>query len=98
MLYVVVATHGPDTCPAFVEEYKQKVRTASPRMQEMAKGHGVEIKGAWTAMVSHTSFMLVDTQSSHAIQDFISEAELHSWNTVIMYPVEPMQEVLEKIA
>ncbi len=97
MLSMVVATHGPDTCAGFVEEIKQKVVAMGPRMEGVAKAHGVTMKGAWTGMVAHTTFMLVDAPSGHAIQDFLAEIELHSWNTVVMYPVETLQEVMQKI-
>ena len=97
MLYMVVATHGPDTCAGFVEEYKQKALAAGPRMEEVAKAHGVTTKGSWVGMVAHTIFMLVDAPSGHAIQDFVSEVELHSWNTVVMYPVVTFQEAMQKI-
>ena len=97
MLYMVVATHGPDTCAGFVEEYKQKVLATGPRTEELAKAHGITRKGAWVGMMAHMTFMLVDAPSGHAIQDFVSEIELHSWNTVVMYPVETLQEAMQKL-
>ncbi len=97
MLYMVIATHGPDTCAGFVEEYKQKALSMGPRMEEVAKAHGVTMRGTWVGMVAHTTFMLVDASGGHAVQDFVAEIELHSWNTVVMYPVETMQEVMQKI-
>ncbi len=97
MLYMVVATHGPDTCAGFVEENKQKVMAVGPRMEEVAKAHGITMKGAWVGMVAHTTFILVDAHGGHAIQDFVAEIELHAWNTVVMYPVETLQEAMQKI-
>jgi hypothetical protein len=97
MLYMVVATHGPDTCAGFVEEAKQKMRAMAPRMEEIAKAHGVTMKGAWTAMVAHTTFMLVDAPGGHTIQDFVAELELQAWNTIVMYPVETLQEAMQKV-
>ena len=97
MLYMVIATHGPDTCAGFVEEYKQKALAAGSRMEEVAKAHGVTMKGAWTGMVAHTTFMLIDAPGGHAIQDFVEEQELQAWNTVVMYPVETLQEAMQKI-
>lgn len=97
MLYMVVATHGPDTCAGFVEEYKKKAQTASSRMEEVAKAHGITPKGAWTGMIAHTTFILVDAPSGHAIQDLVRELEMQAWNTVVMYPVETLQEAMQKI-
>jgi len=94
---MVVATHGPDTCAVFVEDIKQKVLAVGPRMEEIAKAHGVTMKGSWVGMVAHTTFMLMDAPSGHAVQDFVSEVELHSWNTVVMYPVETFHEAMQKI-
>ncbi len=97
MLYMVVATHGPDTCAEFAEETKKRVLAAAPRMEEVAKAHGIIPKGAWAAMVSHTTFMLLDAPNGHAVQDVMAELELHAWNTVVMYPVETLEEVMQKI-
>ena len=97
MLYMVVATHGPDTCAGFVEEYKQKALAMGSRQEEVGKAHGVTMKGAWVGMVAHTTFLLVDAPGGHAVQDVVSEMELHSWNTVVMYPVETLQEAMQKI-
>ena len=97
MLYMIVARHNPDTCAGFVEESKQRAMTAGSRMEEVAKAHVVIPKGAWTAMAAHTTFMLLDAPSGHVVQDVIAELELQAWNTVVMYPVESLQEVMQKI-
>lgn len=97
MLYMVVATHGPDTCAGFVEEYKQKAQATLPRMEEVAKGHNLSVKGAWIAMIAHTTYLLVDAPNGHVIQDFAAEIELFSWNTVVMYPVDTLEDVMGKI-
>ena len=97
MLYMAVGTHSPDTCAGFVEESKERALAAGSRMEEVAKAHGVTPKGAWTAMVAHTTFMLFDAPRGHAVQDVVAELELHAWNTVVMYPVETLQEAMQKI-
>ena len=97
MLYMVVGTHGPDTCAGFVEESKKRALAAGSRMEAAAKAHSITPKGAWTAMVSHKTFMLLDAPNGHAVQDLVAELELHAWNTVVMYPVETLQEAMQKI-
>ena len=97
MLYMVVATHGPDTCANFVQESKKRALAAGPRMEEAGKAHGITPKGAWVTEVSHTTFMLLDAPNGHAIQDVVAELELHARNTVAMYPVETLEEVMKKM-
>ena len=97
MLYMVVVTHGPDTCAGFVEQAKQKAESAFPKMEEVAKSHGVTLKGDWVGMVAHKLFLLLDAPHGHAIQDFVAEIELHAWNKVVMYPVESLREAMQKI-
>ena len=53
-------------------------------------------------MVAHTTVMLVDAAGSHAIQNFVADVELLSWNTVVMCtvvmcPVDTLQEAMQKI-
>tara|TARA_Y100000310_G_C20270899_1_gene617962 strand:+ start:237 stop:377 length:141 start_codon:yes stop_codon:yes gene_type:complete len=45
MLYMVVATHGPETCPGANEEVRQKALGMGPRMEDVAKAHGVTLQG-----------------------------------------------------
>ena len=97
MLYMVVATHGADTCAGFVEEHKQTMRAMAPKIEGVAKAHGVTLQGSWVALVAHQMFMIVDAAGAHDIQDFVAEVELQSWNTVVMYPVDTMQEVMGKV-
>lgn len=97
MLYMVEATHGPETCAAFVEESKKRMQVMSDKIDDVAKSHGITMKGSWVAMVAHKIYMLLDAPNGHAVQDLVAEVELHAWNTVIMYPVNDLGETLQKI-
>jgi hypothetical protein len=96
MLYMVIATHGPGTCAAYVEPYKQKAQKAFAEMDEVGKTHGITVKGSWVAWVAHTLYIVVDAPGGHAIQDFVGELELPAWNKVVMHPVDMLQAVMEK--
>ncbi len=97
MLYMVVATHGPDTCAAFVEEPKKRFLAMKTQIDDVAKTHGVTVKGSWVAMVAHTIYLIVDAPNGHAVQDFVAGVELYAWNTVVMYPVNDLGEILQNI-
>ena len=97
MLYMVEATHDPETCAAFVEESKKRMQVMKDNIDDMAKSHGITVKGSWVAMVAHKIYMLLDAPNGHAVQDLVVEVELYAWNTVTMYPVGDLGEALQKI-
>lgn len=97
MLYMVVATHGPETCAAFVEESRKRAQAMKAQIDDVAKTHGITMKGSWVAMVAHKLYLLMDAPNGHAVQDLVTEVELYAWNTVVMYPVNDLGESLQKL-
>ena len=41
MLYMVEATHGPETCAAFVDESRKKAQAMKAQIDDVAKTHGI---------------------------------------------------------
>ena len=97
MLYMVVTTHGPETCAFTNEESRQKARSMGARMEEVTKAHGISLQGAWANTAAHMNFMLFDAPSPHAIDDTLRELNFITWNTATIYHVVTIQEAIESL-
>jgi hypothetical protein len=91
---MVVATHGPESCPMTNAALAQKVLAANQRTGDVAKKLGVTIQGTWTNMPSHKTFMLVDAPNAHVLDQMAIELKLMDWNTIVVYSVVTMQEAM----
>jgi len=87
MQHMIVATHGPDTCPASRKELREAYMPEMDRMAEIAKPHSVELGGGWADMPGHTIYIVVDAPNAHAVAQFVSDLHLMDWNTVDVRPV-----------
>ena len=92
MLHIVVATHGPETCPLAVDKVRDKNIGAASRMEEVVKDYGCTLEGAWTSRASHTLYILMDGPNAHAVEDVLAELRFPEWETATITPVFTMQE------
>lgn len=98
MLHMLVATHGPDTCPAANASYKKAALEMGPRMPEVSQKHGCSIQGGWVSRSAHSVYVLIDAPNAHAIDDLAMDLELAHWNTVAINPVTTMEEAMQWLA
>jgi hypothetical protein len=93
MLHMLMAKHGPDTCPASRPDYREKYMPLMGRIPDAAKKFGVKLEGSWTNMPAHTTYMLVEAPDAQAVCDFAAEVQLMNWNWIdSLLPVITMEE------
>ena len=97
MLHLVVATHGPDTCPAAVPELRDKVSSNFQRMGEVTKALGITVQGVWTNMPGHTVYFLLDAPNAHVVNQMAAELHLMDWSTVVVNPVITLEQAMERL-
>jgi hypothetical protein len=97
MLHMIVATHGPETCPASRADVREKYFGEVGRMHEIAASHQVTIEGGWSNMPGHAFFVVVDAPNAHAVNAFVVEMRLMDWSTVDVQPVVALEEAIAKI-
>ena len=98
MLYMVVAPHGPDTCPAVNEKVRNKALAMGPKMAEVSKAHNTETKGTWISLAKHISYTVIDAPSAHEVEETVWELELTHWNTVDIQPLVTIEEAMQHLA
>ena len=92
MLHMVVATHGPETCPGAHPEMREKAMGAMKRMEEVSASLGISLQGGWTNMPAHTIYMLVDAPDAHVVSQCLMELGIFDWNVAVVNPVVTLQE------
>jgi hypothetical protein len=96
MLHMVVITHGPETCAAWIPEVRQKSLSANQQRNEVFKKLGMNLEGSWVDPPSHTIFQLIDAPNAHVIQQAMTDLRTMEWNTVRIYPVITGQESIAR--
>jgi len=74
MLIHVTATHSEDNCPGYNLELIPNVLKGLEAREAIANRHNVKLLGFWSGAPDHTFYMLVDANSSHDVDLFVTEA------------------------
>jgi hypothetical protein len=94
---MIVAKHGPETCPASRADVREKYWDEIGRMREIAASHQVTIEGGWSNMPGHVFYVIVDAPNAHAVNAFVVEMRLMDWSTVDVQPVVTMEDAIARI-
>jgi hypothetical protein len=95
MLHLVVAKHGPDTCPASVSDIRERLLPHFEKLQESAQKLGIEVKDGWADMPSHEIFILLDAPHAHAVNQLMLDVHLLDWNTITIHPVTTLPQATD---
>jgi len=98
MLYMVVASHGPENCPAVTEKVRKKALAMGPKMAEVSKAHNSEIRGGWISRAKHIGYVLIDAPSAHDVEETVWELELTHWNIVDINPLVTIEETMQHLS
>ncbi len=74
MLIHVTATHSEDNCPGYNLELIPNVMKGLEAREEIAKKYGVKLLGMWSSAPGHQFYYIVDADSSHDVDMFVTEA------------------------
>jgi muconolactone delta-isomerase len=92
---MVVLTHGPETCAAFIPEIRRKQLYAVENLENTSKKHKIRVQGVWVDSPAHLTYMLMDAPDAHEINSLVMELRLPEWNTVEVRPILPLTEMME---
>ncbi len=74
MLIHVTATHSEDNCPGYNLELMPGVLKGFENREEIARRHNVKLLGLWSGAPDHVFYILVEANSSHDVDLFVTEA------------------------
>ena len=97
MHYVVLASHSAEVCPTGNAKTKALLQEVAPEIPVIAGKHGVNILAGPYANREHMVVVIVETESSEALDTFLAETRLTQWNTVRILPSLPMEDAMREI-
>jgi hypothetical protein len=74
VLFHVTATHSEDNCPGFNRDALPDVMKGLQARKEIAADRGVKIVGGWSAAPEHVFYVVLEAESTHNIDLFLTEA------------------------
>ncbi len=89
--------HTPESCPLFNPEVKAKFKESIVNREEAAKKHGIRILSAWTSVLDHLIFLILDAPSQKALEDHLIEVGFAFWNDLEIRQVRAVEDVLKGI-
>jgi len=94
MLHLIVATHSPEACPMVNLKAREKFVPKLKKLEALAKPLDITVQGAWTDIVSHKIYIIVDAPNAHVVSKMTMDNELAEWNRVKIRPIVTMKETL----
>ncbi len=89
--------HTVESCPLFNAELKAKFKGVIGKREEVAKKHGVKVLSAWSPVLEHLIFYIVEAPSQTAVEDYFKEIGFAFWNNVEIRQVKLVEDVLRSI-
>jgi L-rhamnose mutarotase len=63
----------------FNAEVKKRFKEVVIKREEVAKKHGVKVLSAWTSVLEHLVFYIIEAPSQTAVEDYFKRALYLSW-------------------
>lgn len=89
--------HTVESCPMFDAEVRKKFKEVVGKREEAAKKYGVKVLSAWTSVLDHLVFCIVEAPSQFAIEDYFKEIGFAFWNNIEIRQVKPVEDVVRSV-
>ena len=98
--YAVNMKHTAESCPLFNAEVKKRFKETLGKREEAwdrAKKHNVQVLSAWTSVLDHLVFYVVEAPSQEAVEDYFKDIGFTFWNSIEIRQVRPVEEIIKVI-
>jgi len=96
-LFSVNMKHTAESCAMFNEQVKKKFKEAVGKRQEIAKKHDIKVLSAYTSILDHLIFYIVEAPSQVAVENYFVETGFAFWNNVEIRQVKTVEDVVKKV-
>jgi uncharacterized protein with GYD domain len=97
MLFVLLATHTPDSCPTCNSKTKELLLKVVPEIPNIAEKAGVKFVAGPFVNREHTIVAIVEADKSENVDRFLVETRFGHWNSVRVLPSLTMEEGIKEI-
>ena len=98
--FAVNMKHTAESCPLSNAEVKKRFREMLGKREEAwdrAKKHGVQVLSAWTSVLDHLVFYVVEASSQEAVEDYFRDIGFAFWNSIEIRQVRPVKGIIDAI-
>ena len=81
----------------FNEEVKQKFKDVVGKREEVAKKHGVKVISAYTSILDHLIFQIVEAPSQQAVERWLIEIGFAFWNNIEIRQAQSVEDVIKRV-
>jgi hypothetical protein len=81
----------------FNVEVKSRFKEAATKREEVAKKHGVKVLSAWTSVLEHLVFYVIEASSQKTVENYHKEIGFPHWNNVEIREVRPVEDVIKSV-
>jgi len=96
-VFSVTMRHTPESCPMFNEDVKKKFKELVGKREQVAKKHEIKVLSAYTSIMDHLAFFVVEAPSQVAVENYFMEIGFAFWNNVEIRQVRPVEDVVKKV-
>ena len=96
-IFAVSMKHTVESCPMFNEEVKKKLKALVVKKEEIAKKLEVKVLSAYTSMLDHLIFYVVEAPSQQAVESYFIETGFAFWNSVEIRQAKLVEDVIKKV-
>ena len=98
--FAVNLEHTPESCPLFNAEVKKRFKEMLRKREnawDRAKKRGIQVLSAWTSVLDHLVFYIVEASSQEAVEDYFKDIGFAFWNSIEIRQVRPVEEIIKVI-
>jgi uncharacterized protein with GYD domain len=98
--FAVNMKHTAESCPLFNAEVKKRFKETLGKREEAwdrAKKHGVQVLSAWTSVLEHLVFYIVEAPSQEVVEDYFKDIGFAFWNTIEIRQVRPVEDIIKAV-
>jgi len=96
-IFAVNMKHTPESCAMFNNDVKKRFKEVVGKREEVAKKHEIKVLSAYTSILDHLIFYVVDAPSQQAVENYFIDIGFAFWNNVEIWQVRPVEDVVKKV-
>ena len=95
--FVLLASHSPEICPSSNAKTKGLLLDVAPQIPGIAQKHGVNIVAGPFVNREHMVVVVVETESTDGLDDFLVDSRLAQWNQIRVLTSRTLQEGMTEL-
>jgi len=96
-IFAVNMKHTPESCAMFNNDVQKRFKEVVGKREEVAKKHKIKVVSAYTSILDHLIFYVVEAPSQQAVENYFIDIGFAFWNNVEIWQVQPVEDVVKKV-